>query len=476
MLGSDLKFELVPYTRGVGLDLSEGLKAKLFKHWISSSETRGLNWKDVSGFGTNSLDFVFSTGVLDYFVVEKDIPGRLRQWWRIIKPGGALCLIQSAKLSEDVVLSAMGTGFDLAVRQQYEDEDTKLWLHVYVKREDGKKTFSHQKPIPKPSVCVIRYGAIGDMFVASSILPGLKEQGYHVVLNTSDTGMELLAGHPCVDEFIPYQKDQIDTQGELDEYWLWLHKKYGRTINLCETMEVAVCSIRGSSGFTWPDAVRRKYRAANYYEFLHDIAQVPLPPKPMIPLTDRERAKARKSLKSGFNLLWVLCGSSVNKRVWQLDYVLGYPGHPGLLQEFPGLNVTFVGDESCKILEWPYQNHPRISCRSGEIGLRETAALVEAVDCVIGPETGIVNISGMSDTQTIVFLSHTSEDTLCRYWHNYQALTPEGVDCFPCYKIHYSPASCRIDEHGRAACQVGIEVETVKQAIRNVVAKQRKAA
>ena len=58
------------------------------------------------------------------------------------------------------------------------------------------------------TVCIIRYGAFGDILQTSSVLPLLKEQGYRVCVNTQEVGKNILRSNPYVDELIIQRKDQ----------------------------------------------------------------------------------------------------------------------------------------------------------------------------------------------------------------------------------------------------------------------------
>jgi SAM-dependent methyltransferase len=94
-------WELVPYTRGRGLDLGCG-PSKTFPHFIGVDNHKdtylfGVQMKpdvvcDITKldvFGSASMDFVFSSHALEHI---KDHAAALKEWWRVIKPGGHLCL------------------------------------------------------------------------------------------------------------------------------------------------------------------------------------------------------------------------------------------------------------------------------------------------------------------------------------------------------------------------------------------------
>jgi len=473
--GQRIKFELVPYTTGVGLDLSVGTKSKLFRHWISKAETRGLDYEKLTEFRDGSLHFVFSSGVLER-VTEQEKVSLLKLWWSKLEWGGNLCVLletDDGKLEDR--MGAVGF-WDLKVKT----EVGGLHLFVFHKIRDRASRRSYLAPVPQNATVVVRYGAIGDCWIMSSVLPGLKDAGRYVIANVQETGLELLRGNPHIDAFLVQDRDQLEND-ELTPWWEFLTERFGQVVNLCETMEGAVCTLPGRSDHAWPNHVRQKYLGArNYYEFAHDMAGVPLPPRPGFYPTAEERARAAKRRRDigqdKFILLWVLAGSAVHKRLFQTDFVLGIPGSPGLLDRYPELHVIFVGDESCKILEAGWEGHPKVTRASGEWSVRETLAMLDQVDCVVGPETGIVNAAGISDVPTVVALSHTSEHTLCAHWKNYTALTPENVPCFPCYRLHYGNGPFCDMQDGAAACVRALSHEVFQEAIASYIEQAQRSA
>jgi len=88
----------VEYTNGRGLDLGCG-QFKAFPHFIGVDN--GHHWgmkgvdvhvntcEDLSLFASNSMDFVFSSHLLEHI---KDYKSALKEWMRVIKVGGYLIL------------------------------------------------------------------------------------------------------------------------------------------------------------------------------------------------------------------------------------------------------------------------------------------------------------------------------------------------------------------------------------------------
>ncbi len=98
------RWRSVPYTHGKGLDLGCG-NQKLFEtefvFGIDNGQDTELglvinanfraDCRDLSQFAAGSWDYVFSSFLLQYFLY-KEVPNVLREWMRLIKVGGCLCL------------------------------------------------------------------------------------------------------------------------------------------------------------------------------------------------------------------------------------------------------------------------------------------------------------------------------------------------------------------------------------------------
>ena len=92
---------------GRALDLGAG-PYKVLPHIISVDDCRdsklfGTPMKpdirtdvtDLSGFASGQYDCVFSSNTLEHII---DYKAALREWWRVVKPGGYLCLYLPHKL------------------------------------------------------------------------------------------------------------------------------------------------------------------------------------------------------------------------------------------------------------------------------------------------------------------------------------------------------------------------------------------
>ena len=528
--------------RGRCLDLGCG-PAKAFPHFVGidsgkDTDLFGIQMRpdikadisDLGMFGTESIDLVFSSHVLEHV---EDWKAVLKEWWRVVKVGGHLALYlphadfyprcagrdewkawlranadkyhladtaieayaDIRRLAGETRVGALYGGtpyanqdhdhdfypqdiidgmkeigcFDLVERQERDEGDEYSFLVIFKKLSEGAKESWQVKPVK--TAAVSRYGAIGDQIQTSSILPWLKEQGYHVTFYCqSGQGYEAIKHDPHVDRFIIQDKDAVPPQF-LGEFWTYTRKKYDKWINLSESVEGTLLAVSGRANWEWPNASRARYMDRNYLEWIHELAEVPPPYRPKFYATDEEKAWARKT-KAAMGrrvVLWSLAGSSGHK-VWpHLDAAIA-----GMMMHYPDVHVVLVGDQSCQILEQGWEKERRVHRQSGKWSIRESMAFAEVSDLIIGTETGLLNAAGSMDVPKIVCLSHSSPEMLTKHWVRTIALQqPEGVGCSksPCRQLHGSNGTdtwldCpKHEETGTSLCQFHISPPKMWAAI-----------
>ncbi len=321
-------------------------------------------------------------------------------------------------------------------------------------------SFKNQKPAKTAAVC--RYGAYGDAILSSSILPGLKAQGYHVTYYTTPRAKEVLRHDPNIDAFFIQDTDQVPNQ-VLPEFWANEAKKFDKWINLSESVEGPLLALPGRTNDKWSDEMRRKYMDVNYAEFTHDLAGVPMPPKPNFYMTEDEKTWAKKErAKFGGDMLimYSLAGSSVHK-VWPWQDQL----FARILIQYPNARIVTVGDEMSQMLEAGWEKESRVICKSGKYNIRESMSLLAECDLVIGPETGMLNAAGHMPMPKILFLSHSTANNLAKHWVNTASIEPENTPCFPCHRMHYSFERCHRDEAtGVALCAANTSLDKAWEA------------
>ena len=414
-----IKYLLPRYTRGRVLEIGCGME-KAYPHFIGydSGHHFGKGAADITGdaadlsmFADESFDAVFSSHVLEHMV---DMQAALDEWCRVIKPGGFLCLyVPSANLYPkcgepganpdhkhdiypgDVELMLDDSPYWFA-QEECEERGEGIEYSLFevyrkLKTEDGTDADCLTLPI-KPKIgsqqktaCVVRYGGFGDMLQAASILPGLKKQGFHITMMTTPKGQEIVKHDPNIDDWYIQDTDQVPND-ELYPFWKEQAKRFDRFINLSESIEGTMLGIPGRSNHAWPHDVRHRMLNKNYFDFTADLAGVDFKPCKMFYPTEEEATRCKEATANSFSILWSLAGSSIHKFTPHQDSVIAR-----IMLEMPDAKVFLVGDEACQVLEQGWQNEPRVLKLSGKIGIRETLALAQAVDLVIGPETGVLN-------------------------------------------------------------------------------------
>lgn len=296
------------------------------------------------------------------------------------------------------------------------------------------------KPKPEKSVCIVRYGAFGDMVMITPLIKKYKEEGYHVTVNCTTYSAKVLNHNPHVDNVIPQERDIIYNP-ELGKYWSEWSKEYDKYINLSESIEGKLLVVEGRPEFYMPQRYRNLRANKNYYDFTMELGGFPESKGILGELyfnhTERKRAeKFRREYKDKFIVMWSLNGSSYHKMYPLMEPVLN-----DWLAKHKDAMVITTGDAMSKLNEF---EHPQVICASGEWDIRDVMCMTNYVDLVVGPETGILNAAGCFDTKKLIFLSHSSCENLCKYFKNHFCLKPDQniAPCYPCHQLHYSRESC----------------------------------
>lgn len=481
---SKVAWELVPYTRGVGVELGCG-PWKAFPHFIGIDAEKHpgaggpslvMDCTDLSVFADRAFSFVFSSHLLEHL---QDTRAVLREWWRVIDVGGHLVLYLPHKAfypnigepganpdhkhdfdPQDIVdaMQAIAPDWDLVESQERSGGDEYSFFLVFRKLPAGiGRSLSCMRPKPAKRAAVMRPGAYGDVLWTSSITWHLKRQGYHVTVYTEDRGEEVLRHDPNVDCLRVLGAGQVPT-GFLGKYFLWEAKKYDLAINLVESIERNALGWPTDIRFFWPDDVRRKVFGRNYLEQIHDLAGVPYefhqrfyPSAPEL-----EQAKAWRAQHCGDAPMVVLApGGSTAPKFW--------PHTPQLVAQLAGqgIHAVVLGDLRGMTL----RAGERVHAVGMDLTIRQACTLALIADAVIGEETALLNAVAMEPMRKVVLLSHSTAENLTKHWENTVALHGD-VPCYPCHRIHMSFEHCTRDmASGTAACQAAISPEAVMSAL-----------
>lgn len=485
-------WEVAPYLRGRGVDIGAG-DFKVLPHVISVDNMHHAqfgfsmrpdimaNADDLGIIASQSLDFVYSSHTLEHM---QDTEKTLKEWWRVVKQGGYLVMYLPHKnfypnigeigantdhkhdfLPEDVI-EKMPDGWDLIECQERNGDQEYSFLLVFKKINSKTNVRSYLKDRPSKTVLVVRYGAYGDIMMASSVFKGLKDQGYHVTVFAAPPGSDAIAHDPNIDKLVLFDPDQVPN-ADLGNFLAWQRKKYQKFVNLCESVEGTFLALPGRVQHGWSPLVRHSMMNRNYLEFQHELAEIPHKPQIKFYALDEEKKWARKTREKmgvGPVIMYSLAGSSVHKTWPGMDNIVA-----GMMLHSMDVHVVLVGGADCVILEGGWQDESRVHKTCGKWNIRNTFAFLEECDIVIGPETGVLNAASCMPVPKIVFLSHSSHENLTRDWVNVYPMTnphticPRRIPGVPaCHTLHYGWEYCERDaDTSTARCQADISVEQV---------------
>jgi len=500
-------WEVVPYLRGQGVDLGAG-DFKILPHAISVDNMHHAVFghtvrpdvfiqdaADLSVFGSQTMDFVYSSHLLEHMVDPKAC---LKEWYRLVKPGGYLILYlphedlypkmgenganpdHKHNLNNDMVIKWMeeNSAWDLMenqVRNQDREYSMLLVFKKLVKAPGIRHQYSYNQGRLEKTALVVRFGAFGDLMQASSVFAGLKDEGYEVTLMCSPPGVDVVLHDPHIDHFMILDKDQVPN-GNLMEFWGWQSRKYDKFVNLSESVEGTLLGMGERAPRFWNPLVRHERFNRNYVQFQHELAGLPHKPQVMFYPTVEEKAWARKERERVGGkrvVMWSLAGSSIHK-VWSgMDNVIA-----AIMLEHPDTHVVLVGGPEAQMLEAGWEKESRVHRTCGKWSIRQTLSFLGEVDLVIGPETGVLNAACQMDCWKICLLSHSTWENLTRDWKNTLAIWSENTTCKgrgenltpACHLLHYSWEHCtKHEESGTAQCQFDIKPEEVWEAMNTVL-------
>lgn len=494
-------WDVAPYLRGRGLDIGAGT-FKVLPHVISvdncaDTELFGISIMpdiridsadDLSIFASQSMDFVYSSHLLEHM---PDPEKTLKEWWRLVRMQGCMILYlphedlypkvgekdanpdHKHDLNEEKVIQWMSEigHWDLEVCEKRNQDDECSFLMIFRKLHRAsrkeKPIFSYKNPKPEKTVCVVRYGAFGDLMMASSVWAGLKKQGYHVTVFASPPGSDVITEDPNIDKLVLFDVNQVPN-ANLGDFWEVQKKKFDKFVNLCESVEGTFLALPNRTHHAMPPALRHKLMDFNYLQFSHELADVPHEPTVRFYPTLEEKRWARETrvkMKAELVVMWSLAGSSVHKTWSGLDRIIA-----SIMLMFPKVHIVLVGGADCQILEAGWENESRVHKFSGKWKMRQTMAFLDQCDLIIGPETGVLNAASCMDVSKICLLSHSSYNNLTRDWKNTIAISSEKTICPgrgdneapACHQLHYGWVHCKKDEDtGTAQCQADISAEEV---------------
>jgi ADP-heptose:LPS heptosyltransferase len=338
-------------------------------------------------------------------------------------------------------------------------------LHVY--RKCNLPTTLNQ-PQPEKVCAVVKLGAHGDALWASSVFPGLKEQGFHTILYTQSTGETVLRHDPYINEIINFENRV--PMAELGELFQWLQKRYTDVRILVEVVEGVSLPSPAKLQYHWPLAAREAIMNTNYLDMHHIVAGVPMFPKHMkFYPNDDEKAWANE-IRSTLNprVVVVVPNGSGCSKFWPYSKEL-----VNKLCEHEDVSVVVLGDRRNLTLD----AHDNLLFIGQDWDIRKAMTFCQLADVVVGQETGLLNCVGFEEEiHKVVLMSHSSKENLTRDWPNTDTIRtyPPCAGTTGCHLLHYDWSHCNMDvTSGAAKCQAMITVDMVLEKIEPYIISQQ---
>ncbi len=385
--------------------------------------------------------------------------------WGLLADGGHL--ISGNPLEPEAVKALRGIG-------KYQVIESEPFL--VIRKLSGKGgEVPYAKPVPVPgqkTICLVRYGALGDHVQMSSVIDHYHREGWWVVYNCNRKGRDVYRGDPRINEYIDHEDDIVPAiKDKLGQYMDALKVHYDKFINFAEIAEKSLLRIEGRQP-EYNDSWEKRHAECNRNYYDEHFVRCGLPEikgrGPSIWLSDKEREwakgeveEARRKTGKSFIVLWNIMGSSFHKMYpWAYDvwYLCD--------QNRDDIGFITVSDATGAFLE--EKKFKNILPRAGKYTIRHTLALHSAVDAVVSTETNSMNAGLGFPAPVIAFLSHSSREQFP--WRPQDIpMTPsvKEVPCYPCHQLHYSRVGCPRGplKTGATSCMEAIAPGEVYQAL-----------
>ena len=492
-----IRYEVLPYLARGGLDIGCG-PAKVWPHLVGIDNCRdsalfGAYIKpdllvpdggSLPIFSDASAENVFSAHLLEHIA---DWHGALREWWRLLKVGGHLCLyLPHADLyprigqpganpdhkhdfTPELIVDFCSLAFpdwSLLEHQVRGEADEYSFLLVFRKLPAGTGQSEPWKdPKPARRAGLVRMGGHGDALWAASVASYLHEQGFAVTGYVATNGEAMLRHDPHFDELRVIPRNVLNDE-EAITYWCHQAPQYERWINLHGSVENRLLVHQSTVEFYLPKSVRRRLMGGNYVDMCHLYAELPdgLRTRQRFYPSDSEREWARllRQHMNGKVVVLAPSGSGPSKG-WPhaqrfMEILAEHKVHTFLLGDLKHLHheVDHVERDG---IEWG-------SVFGEEWPIRQALTWAIQADAVVASESVFANAVAMEKMPKVVLLSHSTRENLTRDWINCKALE-SPVACHPCHRIHNAGAAfCPKDSAtGAAACMASYSAETVARIV-----------
>jgi len=506
-----IRYDAWLYVAGQGLDIGCGT-CKVAPHatGIDILRVGAAPIADIAADGRRlptiasaSLDFVYSSHFLEHVV---DYEATLAEWWRVLKVGGKLILYlphrdfyprigQSGSNTDHkhdfhpddikqamwrVTKSTEDANFDVLEDEDRNNGNEYSFFQVFRKCEERKGQYDpwvlrRQRLASEciRTVCISRYGAVGDNAFIASVAALYKRNGWYVVVHTSPLGVELLRHDNNIDELHAFEMDGLYFSGTLEPFWHHLSRRYDRFVNLTQSVEGNLLPGPEHTHHSYPLDVRQRLLSVSYMERTHDIAGMHYDWSGMVFRATEAEMHSAKLLIEAYNrpLVGICLAGSGHHKVYPFQHM----AVARLMLETDCSVVLFGGPDDLSYEELVVQTALALGISDKRLvrtckdkwSIRKALSVSQQCDVLFGPETGLLQWNAMELNHKIVMLSHSSEENLIKHWTNAVALRHQ-TPCGPCHRKHNDWTWCNRGGSGYAAC-MEFPVNTIVEALHHAL-------
>lgn len=293
-----------------------------------------------------------------------------------------------------------------------------------------------------PHICIYRsLGGIGDVLMTTPSLRAIKYDWpeskvvYATDLKYMNGALkDILTHNPYIDEIIAYQAAKgyhFDIQVDVTSTCVTKEKPRARIPNRIDMFADAIGVSLKKTGYT-----------------------------PIYRITNQEKtwakAKIQRITKNQSQcLIGIQVKSSARNRTWPIDRVKQLAL---LLAQNPKFKVIVFDDVSEE--KWNFINIEPIL----GFGIREVAALVNELNLIITPDSGLMHLAGALSIPNIAIFGGTDYKARINHYPNAVPVSRNNLSCYPCW---YDSKGC----NHSIACLQGITVDEVYHTTIDIIQK-----
>ena len=299
---------------------------------------------------------------------------------------------------------------------------------------------------------IVRYGAYGDLILASSTFPFLQKLHSPINIETNLNGASLFAGDtrfktvsiwtPDTEDEIIFYNQCVDRWRSIEDDCIASGTKY---LNFWSAIENK-CSLHEFSQDAKLDRneIAEKCKK-NYYESHFEIAEITMPvgwfhsntinfSKPEYNVCERWAERNHDHFK-----MMVAIGGSSRQKVfptWMRSYC------ESLIDQYPKLKIYLMGGSELAKDVWEYERtFSYVNGTGTDISYKQAVLMTKYSDYVLGGETGLMIGAGMMGTPKTTLFTLGAKDQIVNYHLNDYSVQSKA-SCSPCYIMAYSGTIC----------------------------------